>query len=375
MEAKRVLPSTRTLSAVRVLGGKTNANEHPFIIGELNSYAFRVPAGVYLDNQDILALTSLYYYELSDYTHTDYAQSRSRDGGKTWGEKKVSIQSRTSYSRMVNPTIIYDKGKIIIMMTELFSQDGKVWWSQPDTMWDTYIYTSTDNGVNWSKVSIKQNLIGARQQNYGVIMGGLGTGVVMPDGLYVFPIEIGYNSGSTSRIENALAYSYDLKDWQISNSLGINGDEANIVLLDDKTILMNARNYGSRDPKYRKIYTTQNLGETWTPHATNNTIPESRATMGHTLKVNLKGSDYVLFSHMGSTTGIREDLTLSVLNNAKTKWNKVSLILGERYDGYSWILWNDRDPDKLFLIYEQASTIYCRDISDLIPTIIEQAKL
>ena len=344
----------------------------PFIGNvDLNSNYFRIPGVEKLNDGTIISFAQVQYAGTSDYTHQDIGFSKSVDGGKTWGDKKIVCKALNENSRVMNPTTIYDKtnNRLILMVTEVFNTDHVVWWRTGDTMWDTYVLVSDDGGETWTKNSIKNDLITTRQTNWTVSMPGLGTGVVMPNGMYVFPMETGFDDGSTNKIQNTLAISTDLVNWSLSNPTPELGDEANIVLLNEDTIILNARNYGTMTPKMRKIFVTSNLGTTWEPHATHQTIPENRATMGHTLKIKIDGVEHIVFSHMQSENTTRKKLGISVLNNSKTAWREVAVIDPEPFDGYSILAWNENEPTKLNILYEKGGNILCLNISHLLTKI------
>lgn len=368
MIPKRLLPNTRTLPR------KLSSYDIPFYARkDLNAPYFRIPVLNMFNDGSLLCFANDYPTSVpDDYANKNIVLSFSYNGGEIWRDKKKAFRASNNLSRMVNPTIIYDDelDKIIVLVTEILTNQNVVWWKTADSLWDIYVFTSTDRGKTWTKTSIKSQLLAKRKPFDTVIMGGLGTGVKMKDGTYVFPIEIGYFDGTTDKIQNGLLYSNDLTTWNLSESVTPElGDEANIVLLDDTTILLNARNFRTQEPKARKIFITKDLGATWQPHQTHQTIPESRATMGHTYKIQIDGEDYIIFSHMQSPDGTRKDLGISVLKKDQSSWVPVEIIEPEEYDGYSCLAWNKNYPDYLFLVYEKGGNILCKDISYLLPKI------
>lgn len=367
----------RNLTAKRLIP-LNSLSLSPFIANvDLNANHFRVPAGAKLNNGDMLAFCQVQYDGADDYAHQDIGISKSTDGGKTWGNKRI-LSYATNTSRVLNPTVIYDAelNKIILFVTELFSLDRSIyWWKLPDSLWKTYTYTSTDNGTTWEKRDITSSIKSETGEHQRVVMGGLGTGVKMEDGTYVVGVEVGYYDGSYDQIQMCLMYSKDLVQWSVSNPIDTTGDEFNIVLLDSRTILVNARNFRTVSPKARKIYYTQDLGTTWHEHTTHQTIPENRATMGHTLKINYEGNDYIIFSHMQSENNTRKELGISVLNSTQSNWNPVEVIQPAEYGGYSFLLWNKETPSKLHVLYSMGGNVLCDDISYLLPKIKENYTL
>jgi len=367
MIAKRNLPAKRNIS----LDGKSLS---PFIANlDLNGDFFRVPAGAKLNNGHMFSFAQVQYDGANDYTHQNIGVSKSTDGGKTWGSKHILSRAESMGSRILNPTVIYDEqlNKLIVFVTELFSLDSSIyWWKLPDNLWKTYTYTSIDNGVTWEKRDITNSIKSQTGTNQTVVMGGLGTGVKMVDGTYVLGVEVGFYDGINAQIQMCLIYSKDLVQWTMSTPINTMGDEFNIVLLDNNTILVNARNFKTVTPKARKIYTTQNMGNTWVEHVTHQTIVENRATMGHTLKIAYEGEEYIIFSHMQSENLTRKKLGLSVLNEGGSNWNPVQIIQQDEYGGYSFLLWNSNTPSKLHILYGMGGNILCDDISHLLPLIV-----
>lgn len=343
---------------------------------ELNTNYFRIPSGVRLNNGDILVFSQMQYSNRSDYVNQDIGYARSSDKGVTWTDKQVFLKTKDVNSRLANPTTIYNEkdGTIVVFATEFFTVAEKLWWTHSDDMWDMYVMVSKDNGYTWTRKSIKQNIIDSRpDEHHNVVMAGLGTGVVLEDETYAVGAEIGWYNGTTNRIQNILLYSIDLETWQVSSGVTPErGDEANIVLLDDNRILLNARNYGTSEPKMRKVFETSNVGETWTPHKTHKTIPENRATMGHTFKIKINGEDYIIFSHMQNETYVRRKLGLSILKRDESFWVPLGskyIIEPEIYEGYSVMVWNDNYSNELFIVYEKAGDIIFTDISGFLPII------
>ncbi|WP_179124074.1 sialidase family protein [Marinococcus halophilus] len=343
-----------------------------FEVNDLESDYFRIPAAVRTNDGTMINFVQAQYSGSSDYTHQDVAFSKSMDNGKTWEDKKIVIQSTNTDSRLLNPTVFYDEdeNKILLIATEIFNTDHSVvWWKNTDDMWDTYLCESYDNGNNWSKRSIKDTLIASRQEHWTVCMPGLGSGIKMDDGTYAFAMEIGYDDGTEDKILNTLMYSANVTSWSLSNPTPELGDEANVVLLDSNRILLNARNYGTRSPKMRKIFYTDDIGETWKEHVTHQTIPENRATMGHTLSIDIEGEHYVLFSHMQSADTSRKELGISVLSHSETRWSKVEVVEKEEYRGYSFLVHNSHFPNELYIVYEKDGDIIVKNISYMLATI------
>lgn len=317
-----------------------------------NSTYFRIPAGLRTNSGTLIAFSQVQYGGKSDYTHQDVSISRSFDGGLTWKDKQIIVSASNNESRIANPTTIYDENldKIILFVTEFFTTEETSWWSiTDDSLWDMYVLVSDDDGETWSKNSIKDSIISSRQPDWTVTMAGLGTGVKMNDGTYVVAAEIGFNDGTTEKIQNGLLYSTDLISWTLSfDVIPAHGDEANIVLMDDGSIMLNARNYGNIPPKYRAIFITSNLGAIWQEHSTHQTIAENRPTMGHTFKINVNGDDYLLLRHSQTEDLTRKKLGLSLLNFSDTKWNSLGIVYKNEYDGYSCLAYNSNFQDELY---------------------------
>lgn len=127
----------------------------------------------------------------------DVIMLRSRDGGKTWGDKQVIAATKDLDEREGCGIQLRD-GTIVVAIfyNALYREDGEYEWDwaskvefgQGKRWLGTYIITSKDNGRTWSK----PNHIDTKGMPFTDIEGPADAPIEMPDGSILMPV-MGYN--------------------------------------------------------------------------------------------------------------------------------------------------------------------------------------
>ncbi len=210
---------------------------------------------------------------------------------------------------------------------------------------------STDNGQTWGSIdpdtgkfvktkprSINKDI---KNKAWKSFFQGPGHGITMKKTVngvrpIVFPSQIWTGSSGTGTPQSCIIYSLDRgqtwisEDTGKSGTLGIGASSSECVVteLSDGRLMLNARNENKSG--YRKIFTTDDMGKTWTPHATNlNSLPEPAACQASQLAVENSGniSRALLFSNPSKTAAPRALMTLKASFDEGSTWPSGSQVL------------------------------------------------
>ncbi|MDQ2947688.1 MAG: glycoside hydrolase [Acidobacteriota bacterium] len=206
----------------------------------------------------------------------DVIMLRSRDGGKTWGEKQV-IGGQPDLDEREGCGVQLRDGTIVVAIfyNSLYRPDGSYEWGWETKVkfgagkqyLGTYTITSKDNGKTWSKPSF----IDTKGMPFSDTEGPADAPVEMPDGSVLMPV-MGYNvRGDVKNQASVLLKSTDLgKSWQYfstiaedpGNRLG-HFQEPALVLTKRGRLIAAMRNDGPE----KAIWTSysDDQGRTWTP--------------------------------------------------------------------------------------------------------------
>ena len=283
---------------------------------------------------------------------------RSTDGGKTWAPTRV-ILDRSNWGGLhprmngiTDACILVNKENNEILVAALWMHghwvNGK-WEGEPSnpneelgrkrgggpgfTAQETcqlLMTKSADDGMTWTEAVNKTQIKKPEWPLYAV---SPTNGITLEDGTLVFPSKVPpYTS---------LTYSKDGgQTWTVSN-LGpeTGGVENAIVQLDNGSIMMNAKRAG--ESKYRTVYTTPDLGNTWIEHPTNGSVLAEPGCLGslykHVYYENGEKKSILFFSNPNSKNE-RERLTIRASFDEGMTWPKENwILLDEERSAYSSI--------------------------------------
>lgn len=214
----------------------------------------------------------------------DIGVSRSSDGGQTWESPRV-IMDMGEYGGLPqeqngcsDPGIIVDQktGEIFCFAVWMWGKAGKHQWREDGSeagyeigkSAQLMLVRSKDDGRTWTKPENMTRKL--KQEAWWLLAPSPQQGINLPDGTLVMPVQGRDDKGETfATLMSSLDHG---ATWKVGKPAYSGGNECQAVQLGDASIMLNMRNDHER---YRAVYVTKDLGQTWHPHATNrNTLIE-----------------------------------------------------------------------------------------------------
>ncbi len=324
--------------------------------GQDGSSAYRIPGLVTSKKGTLLAVYDIRRNNSADLQEdVQVGLSRSLDGGQSWEPMQTVIDMRgygllpDSQNGVGDPAILVDdnNGDIYIIGLWAHGLGGKrnFWGSPRNAMTpeeqaaQVLIVKSSDDGKTWSEpINISEQV---RDSRWGVMLQGPGTGITMKDGTLVFAFQyVDYDDFPKA----AIIYSKDQgKSWQTSKPVRVNTTEAQVAELEDGRLMINMRdNRGGS----RAIYTTDDMGESWSEHPSSRSALIEPVCMASFIKVD---DNRYLFSNPAHTKS-RVNMTIKGSDDRANSWNSGVLLDSGASWGYSSLTMVD--PQTVGILYE-----------------------
>jgi sialidase-1 len=208
----------------------------------------------------------------------DIGLSRSADGGRTWAPPQV-IMDMGEYGGLPqeqngcsDPGIIVDRqtGEIFCFAVWMNGKPGKHQWradgSEPGyeigKSAQMLMVRSKDDGLTWTQPENMTRKL--KQEAWWLIAPAPQHGICLDDGTLVMPVQgrdeegVPFATLMISRDHGAT--------WTVSKPAYSRGNECQAAQLGDGSIMLNIRNDRER---FRAVFVTRDLGQTWQPHETN----------------------------------------------------------------------------------------------------------
>lgn len=294
----------------------------------------------------------------------DIGLSRSTDGGHTWEPVNV-IMDMGEYGGLPqeqngcsDPGIIVDRqtGEVFCFAVWMWGKPGKHQWRDDgsDPGYEIgksaqfLMVRSSDEGRTWTK---PENLTRKlKKEAWWLFAPAPQQGINLADGTLVMPSQGRDEKGAP--FSNVM-YSRDHgKTWTVSTPAYSGGSECQAAELGDGSIMLNIRN---NHEKYRAVFVTRDLGQTWQPHATNrNTLiePTCNASL---LRVDYpeagKTKHVLLFANPHTQQG-RTHHTLQVSFDDGRTWPAKYHVLLDEGRGAGYPSLTRVDADHVGLVYE-----------------------
>jgi len=245
-----------------------------------NVHTYRIPALTTTRKGTLLAVYDMRRRMGRDLQEDiDIGLSRSTDGGQTWSPTQV-IMDMGEYGGLgqeqngcSDPGILVDPktGRIFCAAVWMWGKPGKHQWSDDGSEAGFEIgkaaqflmVESTSDGRRWSAPRNMTREL--KREEWVLFAPSPQGGIALRDGTLVMPSQ-GRNEEGTPF--SNIMYSKDHgRSWTVSNPAVIGSSECQAVQLDDGSLMLNMRT--ERDiALMRSVFTTRDLGQTWTAHPT-----------------------------------------------------------------------------------------------------------
>jgi len=210
----------------------------------------------------------------------DIGLSRSTDGGQTWAPPQV-IMDMGEYGGLPqeqngcsDPGILVDPktGKIFCAAVWMWGKPGKHQWTEDGSepgfeigkAAQFMMVESTSDGRRWSAPRNMTREL--KREEWVLFAPSPQGGITLKDGTLVMPSQ-GRNEQGTPF--SNIMYSKDHgRSWTVSNPAFIGSSECQAVQLKDGSLMLNMRTERGI-ARFRSVFTTGDLGQTWAPHTTN----------------------------------------------------------------------------------------------------------
>ena len=296
----------------------------------------------------------------------DVSMSRSTDGGQSWEPMRVIMDMgndpKWNFDGIGDPSILTDKVTGDIWVAATWSHGNRSWHGSgpgmtPNETGQFMLTRSADDGKTWSKpINITAQVKTNPQWRF--VLQGPGNGITLRDGTLVFPAQF---RGEDSEPVNGKPFSTIIfsKDrgqtWTIGSGVKIDTTEAQIVQLGDGSIMINCRdNRGGS----RSIYTTTDLGKTWTEHPTSRkALPEPVCNADILRVVHPKHGPLLFFSNP-NTTRRRSNFTIKVSDDEGMTWPEKWHTLYDERPGSGYSTLTQIGEDHIGVLYEGSGELY-----------------
>lgn len=331
--------------------------------GDDNINTYRIPGIVTTDKGTLLSVYDIRYNNSADLPgNIDVGLSRSTDNGKTWQPMKVIMDMGAPHDNngIGDPSILFDPVTKKIWVAALWSKGnrsiaGSLPGLSPDTTGQFVLVSSDDDGLTWSAPYTITPQI--KNPAWHLFFNGPGNGITMKDGKLVFAAQY----WNESKIPYAtIIYSDDQgRSWKgkIAGPRS-NTTESQVVETTPGTLLLNMRDNRG---KFRSIFTTSDLGKSWTEHPTSyNTLPDP-VCMGSLIKanVNVNGTmrEVLFFSNPNSSSS-RNNLTIKASLDMGQTWLPANQLLLDQRSSFGYSSLTKIDDHTIGILYEGTRDLY-----------------
>jgi sialidase-1 len=271
---------TAGLAAATLCLGSTGAaplfeQSDLFVPGDRDICQYRIPGLITTDKGTLLAVCDARVSQPGDAPNNiDLALRRSTDGGKTWSpvEFIVDYPGKESAS---DASILQDRQTSTIWVFFAYAPEGiGTYDSQPGWSGRTFQYqcvTSDDDGRTWSRPRDITPMV--KDKSWNAFWPCPGRGTQTKAGRLVVP-STRYQKGRQPEWSTFVIYSDDHgRTWQTSAAAGRGTTEAQVVELEDGSLLLNMR-FEPGGKGCRVVAKSRDGGKTWEPQVDEKTLIE-----------------------------------------------------------------------------------------------------
>ncbi len=335
--------------------------------GDDNVKSYRIPGLTTTNAGTLIAVYDIRYNSSVDLQEDiDVGMSRSTDGGQTW-EPMRKIMDMGTYGNkpqdqngIGDPSVLVDKktGDTWVAALWLHGYPKQRAWNAsrpgltPEKTGQLMLTKSTDDGQTWvTPVNITTQV---KDPSWQLCFQGPGTGITMEDGTLVFPAQF---KDSAKLPYSTIIYSKDHgTSWHIGTPAYPNTTEAQIVETQPGTLMLNMRdNRGGS----RSVFTTTNLGKTWTEHPSSRGALVEPVCNASIIRHQYQGRTILFFVNPNTTKG-RHHMTIKASLDGGLTWPVEKQLLLDELSGNGYPSLTVIDADHLGILYEgsQADLVF-----------------
>jgi len=358
--------------------------------GQDNCDTYRIPGLVTTNEGTLIAVYDNRYNNSKDLQEDiDVGMSRSTDDGQTWEPMKVIMDMGEWGGRserlngIGDPTVLYDHTTHTIWVAGLWmsgaTENDMLWWASkpgmsPEKTGQFVLVKSTDDGLTWSDpINITEQI---KNPEWQLLFQGPGRGITLHDGTLVFPAQFKADIGEKAldggqyTCHSTIVYSKDGGEiWHIGTGTKPNTTEAQVVQLEDGSLMLNMRDDRNRkfkdETNGRAVAVTTDLGKTWTTHpSSNSALPEPNC-MASLIAADVKmdgQKQQVLFFSNPNSKEARVNMTIKASLDQGHTWPEEQQVLLNENQGFGYSCITMVDENTVGILYEGVKELYFQKI-------------
>lgn len=289
-----------------------------FVAGTDGYHTFRIPAIIVSPRGTLLAFCEGRKNGRSDTGDIDLVLRRSTDNGKTWGALQVVWDDGPNTAGNPCPVVDRRTGTIWLPLTRNLGSDKQseiVAGTSKGTR-DVWMSKSTDDGATWSQpIEITAQV---KDPGWTWFATGPGVGIQLKSGRLVIPCDH-TPAGKTTERAHVIFSDDGGTTWQRGGATAEGCGEAQVVELDDGSLMMNMRNVARG--RHRRVALSKDGGLTWGATRDEAALPEPgcQASIVRYATGAAATKGRLLFANPASDK--RERLTLRFSDDDGTTWS------------------------------------------------------
>ncbi len=332
---------------------------------------YRIPG---LETTNVGTLIAVYDVRRNSETDlqedVDIGMSRSTNGGKDWEPMRVIMDMKEWGGRpnrengIGDPCILVDRSTNTIWVAGLWSHGhpGQRSWNAsgagitPIETSQVLLTRSDDDGLTWSEpINITEQI---KDPAWHLLLQGPGKGIHLKDGTLVFPAQF---KDKIQIPHSTILWSQDHgTSWSIGTGVLKHTTEAQVIERNNGELMINMRDDRNREDvsstNGRAVYTTTDLGKSWTRHnsSNTNTLQESNcqaSLIKEEFVIDGAKRSLVLFSNPNTKTG-RHHMSIKVSLDDGESWDLSKTLLLDEGDSRGYSCMTKVDDHTLGILYE-----------------------